>query len=96
MISESAPAITSTIDSTGNPSESRGSNRPAREVGSTETAVSDNLSEAEQAVWRDPDLLARIEAVLDDPSLAVPLDETASSHTTAANRTDTPSECQEP
>ena len=34
----------------------------------------ESLSEAEQAVWRDPELLTRIEAVLDDPSLAVPLD----------------------
>jgi hypothetical protein len=52
--------------------------------------LSGNLSEAEQAVWRDPDLLARIESVLDDPSLAVPLDEAASSPSTAANRTGTP------
>ena len=33
------------------------------------------LTEAEQAVWRDPERLERIEAVLDDPSLAVPIDE---------------------
>lgn len=32
------------------------------------------LSHAEQALRRDPERLARIEAVLDDPSLAVPLD----------------------
>lgn len=35
----------------------------------------EELAEAEQALWRDPERLARIEAVLDDPSLAVPLDE---------------------
>ena len=33
------------------------------------------LSNAEQAFRRDSERLARIEAVLDDPSLAVPLDE---------------------
>ena len=33
------------------------------------------LTEAEEAVWSDPERLARIEAVLDDPSLAVPLEE---------------------
>lgn len=33
------------------------------------------LTKAEQAVWRDAERLARIEAVLDDPSLAVPLEE---------------------
>ena len=33
------------------------------------------LSEAERAVWRDSELLTRIEAVLDDPDLAVPLEE---------------------
>ena len=33
------------------------------------------LTKAEQAVWRDAERLARIEAVLDDSSLAVPLDE---------------------
>ena len=33
------------------------------------------LSKAERAVWRDSELLTRIEAVLDDPDLAVPLDE---------------------
>ena len=90
MIHESAPATTDAVDTTGNPSESRGSKRPARESSSTETTAAGNLSEAEQAVWRDPDLLARIESVLDDPSLAVPLDETTLSPSTAANRTDTP------
>ena len=33
------------------------------------------LSEVERAVWRDSELLTRIEAVLDDPDLAVPLEE---------------------
>ena len=33
------------------------------------------LTKAEQAVWRDAERLARIEAVLDDSSLAVPLEE---------------------
>ena len=33
------------------------------------------LSAAERAVWRDSELLTRIEAVLDDPDLAVPLEE---------------------
>lgn len=33
------------------------------------------LSKAERALLRDPERLARIEAVLEDPSLAVPLDE---------------------
>ena len=31
-------------------------------------------TKAEQAVWSDPEHLARIEAVLDDPGLAVPLE----------------------
>ena len=35
----------------------------------------EQLTKAEQAVWSDPELLGRIEALLDDPSLAVPLDE---------------------
>ena len=48
------------------------------------------LSQAERTVWRDPDLLARIESVLDDPSLAVPLDEAGSSASTAANKAGTP------
>ena len=87
---ESAPATARAVNSAGKPSEFRGSDRPAHEVDRTETPLSGNLSEAEQAVWRDPDLLARIESILDDPSLAVPLDETASSPSTAANRTGTP------
>ena len=33
------------------------------------------LTKAEEAVGSDPERLARIEAVLDDPSLAVPLEE---------------------
>ena len=33
------------------------------------------LTAAERAVWNDPEQLARIEAVLDDPSLAVPLED---------------------
>ena len=53
MIYESAPKATGAVDTTGNPSESRGSKRPAREASHTETTVTDNLSEAEQAVWRD-------------------------------------------
>lgn len=65
------------MDSTGNVSESGGSNRPAREGSCIEATLPDDLSEAERAVWSDPELLARIESVLDDPSLAVLLDETA-------------------
>ena len=61
-----------------------------------EKAVPDDLSEAERAVWRDPELLARIEAVLDDPSHAVLLDETALNPNTARDRTDLPSGRQEP
>lgn len=34
-----------------------------------------DLTAAERAVWNDPEQLARIEAVLDDPSLAVPLED---------------------
>ena len=33
------------------------------------------LTAAERAVWNDPEQLGRIEAVLDDPSLAVPLED---------------------
>ena len=33
------------------------------------------LSEIERAVWRDSEILTRIEAVLNDPDLAVPLEE---------------------
>jgi hypothetical protein len=44
-----------------------------------------------EQVCGEPDLLARIESVLDDPSLAVPLDDTASSPGTAADGTGTPS-----
>ena len=54
------------------------------------------LTNAEEAVWGDPELLARIEAVLDDPSLAVALDETALNPNTATDRTDTPSGRPEP
>lgn len=86
MIYESSPATPIAVDGAGDPSEPGGSDRPAREVDPTETTLPGNLSEAEQAVWRDPDLLARIESVLDDPSLAVPLDDTASSPSTAAGR----------
>ena len=99
MIHDSAPTTTNDVDGIGSRSESIGSDRPARGIGSAETTVSGDLSEAEQAVRRDPDLLARIESVLDDPSVAVPLDEfdeTASSDTTAANSADTPSGCREP
>ena len=35
----------------------------------------ERFTEAEEAVWSNPERLARIEAVLDDPSLAVPLEE---------------------
>ena len=93
MTQEYAPATSRAIDSTGHVSESGCPGRPARDGGPTETAVSGELSEAERAVWRDPELLARIESVLDDPALAVPLDETESSRTTAANTADTPSGC---
>jgi hypothetical protein len=89
---ESAPATARAANSAGKPSESIGSDRPAHEVDRTEAPLSGNLSEAEQAVWRDPGLLARIESVLDDPSLAVPLDEAASSSSTAAHRAGTPPE----
>ena len=45
-------------------------------VGVTRTGDGDEpLTKAEEAVWSDPERLARIEAVLDDPSLAVPLEE---------------------
>ena len=46
----------------------------AQEAAAVDDAIPDDLTEAEQAVWRDPDLLARIEAVLDEPSRAVLLD----------------------
>ena len=46
----------------------------AQEAGRVEGVIPDNLTEAERAVWRAPELVARIEAVLDNPSLAVPLD----------------------
>lgn len=78
MIHESVPATPIVVDGAGDPSESRGSDRTARGVGRDATTLPSDLSEAEQAVWRDPDLLARIESVLDDPSLAVPLDDAAS------------------
>ena len=35
----------------------------------------DGLTRAEEVVWGDPERLARIEAVLDDPSTAVPLED---------------------
>ena len=58
---------------TGQPPESAAS--PST-VGVTRTGDGDEpLSKAEEAVWSDPEHLARIEAVLDDPSLAVPLEE---------------------
>ena len=41
----------------------------------TPTGVAGEPTEAEQAVWGNPDRLARIEAILDDPSLAVPLED---------------------
>ncbi len=87
MIHESAPQSPTAVAGTGDPSESRGSDRPACEADrAAATTLPGDLSEAEQAVWGDPDLLARIESVLDDPSLAVPLDDTASSPSTAAGR----------
>lgn len=58
---------------------STGREHSARSPSTGETARagdgSEPLTKAEQAVWSDPERLARIEAVLDDPSLAVPLDE---------------------
>ena len=96
MIYESSPATPIAVDGAGGLSKSGGPDRPAREVDRTATILPSNLSEAEQAVWRDPDLLARIESVLDDPSLAVPLDDTASSPSTAAGGTGTPSGCPMP
>ena len=80
----------------GDPSEPGHSGHGTHETIRAEKAVPDDLSEAERAVWRDPELLARIEAVLDDPSLAVPLDETALNPNTATDRTDTPSGRPEP
>ena len=77
-------------------SEPRHSGPGNHETIRTEETVPDDLSEAERAVWRDPELLARLEAVLDDPSLAVPLDETALNPNPATERTDTPSRRQEP
>lgn len=96
MIHESVPATPIAVDGAGDLSEARNLDRPAREADRTETIRSGDLSDAEQAVRRDPDLLARIESVLDDPSLAVPLDEAGSSPSTAANRAGTPSGCREP
>lgn len=96
MIYESVPATPIAVDNAGDLSESGGPDRTAREIDRTETILSGNLSDAEQAVWRDPDLLARIESVLDDPSLAVPLDEAGSSPGTAADRAGTPSGRREP
>lgn len=75
MIYESSSETPIAVESTGDTSESRGPDRPAREVDRIAATLPSNLSEAEQAVWGDPDLLARIESVLDDPSLAVPLDD---------------------
>lgn len=54
--------------------------QPSVERPATDSAVrpdlgTEPLTEAERAVWNDPEQLARIEAVLDDPSLAVPLAE---------------------
>ena len=46
-------------------------NRPRRAAPETKR----ELTNAERAVWNDPEQLARIEAVLDEPSLAVPLAE---------------------
>ena len=76
-----------------------GSSEPghcAHETIRTDNAAPDDSSEAERAVWRDPELLARIGAVLDDPSLAVPLDETALNPPTATDRTGTLPERPEP
>ena len=41
----------------------------------TEKFSADGFTEAEEAVWGDPERLARIEAILDDPSTAVPLED---------------------
>ena len=49
--------------------------RPSSGAATHGRSTADALTEAEQALWRDPEALARIEAVLDDPSRAVPLDE---------------------
>ena len=56
---------------------------PQQSVESPTTAVkaapadddTEPLTKAEQAVWHDAERLARIEAVLDDSSLAVPLEQ---------------------
>ena len=85
----------STADEGGS-SEPGHSGHGAHKTIRTEKTVPEDLSEAERAVWRDPELLARIEAVLDDPSLAVPLDETALNPNTATDRTDTPPGRPEP
>ena len=66
--------------------------RPA----ANQPAAAKPLTKAEEVVWSDPELLARIEAVLDDPSLAVALDETALNPSTATDSTDTPSGRPEP
>ena len=95
-MSEYISLTASPIPGEGGASESGHPGHGAHETIRTEKAVPDDLSEAERAVWGDPELLARIEAVLDDPSLAVALDETALSPNTATGRTDTPSGRPEP
>ena len=95
-MSEYASIGAAPIAGEGGASEPGHSGHGAHQAIRAEKAVPDDLSEAERAVWRDPELLARIEAVLDDPSLAVPLDETALNPNAATDRTDTPSGRPEP
>ena len=96
MVNECTSLRADPIGGEGGSNEPGHSGHGAHKTIGTEKAVPDDLSEAERAVWRDPELLARIEAVLDDPSLAVPLDETALNPNAATDRTDTPSGRPEP
>ena len=95
-MSECASLTAAPTAGEGGASEPGHSGHGAHKAIRTVKAVPDDLSEAEEAVWGDPELLARIEAVLDDPSLAVALDETALNSNTATDRTDTPSGRPEP
>lgn len=61
---ETGSPVAEVAESTGHPSF----DAAARDGRSSET-----LTKAEQALRSDPEQLARIEAVLDDPSLAIPL-----------------------
>lgn len=73
-MNERVPPQAASAGSTGEATKLGQSSHIAQEAGRVDDVIPDNLTEAERAVWRDPELLARIEAVLDNPSLAVPLD----------------------